>query len=205
VKNLFKATLWIVCAMVTPAQLIAQEPDRLPEADFSLPLSDELVIVGAHGELIVTALLSPDHIVTEIVVEQSTGSVELDEYAISYLRLNGMPDTHSVSRKLNARLTIKLYSFTMDFPIGGGYHCQQAVRDFDWYMQIHGENADWSNPLISFYGGASILTDRPEVQFLRNPNSRRAAIHESIAACRNRPESLFLRELLLAGNSAGGV
>ncbi|TIX51070.1 hypothetical protein [Alteraurantiacibacter aquimixticola] len=179
----------------------AQEEETLPETEFWLPLSAELREQGAHGELIVVAQLAPERDVFDVLVEQSTGSVVLDEYAVAKLEENGLPETHTVNGEIRARLKIHLYSFTLSIPVGTEYTCEQAVRDYDWYHSLELASGPWRNPLISFYGGAAIVTDREEVQFFKDREKRAVAIETAIAVCRQKPESVFLRELILAGNA----
>lgn len=177
----------------------AQQENTLPEAEIWLPLSHELRMQGVHGELILKADLAAEQEVSGSAIEKSSGSQMLDEFVITALETDGLPDPYTVNSAFSARLKVKLYAFNMSTTAGREYSCDQAVRDYDWHRATFGDK-DWVNPLISYFIGLSALSSRKEVKFLKTREGTSRAIEGAIEKCRSDASSEFVSEFLRAGN-----
>ncbi len=177
------------------AQSSGQDPVHV-----AIDLTPELLERGVHGTVLLQADVNPEDRVAQLIVVESSGSGELDDFAIS--KLDNAPVSPNLLDEENRSLTLEvdLYAFDIGMDFARSYSCLQAVRDHDWYLAGNPDETIERGKYYHMFGGLAIVTEREEMAFAMRPDTREQAWLAALERCRTDGEFSFFAALIVAGN-----
>lgn len=192
------AVSFAVCASSLAAQ-VANAQDAAEPVSVQVPLTDEMKARGVHGTVLLNAAIGEDGRIETLELAESSGSEELDAYAIE--RLGNAPVGAELLEDGNRSLVLEIdmYAYRLGTDFGSTYLCGQSVRDHAWFQNQQPGGGIEKGKLYHFIGGLALLSQRDEIRPLLNPERRELAWNIALEACNAYPEERFLAVLIRAG------